>query len=87
MPKLPILPVKQEPPTKNSSAINIKTGYPQQIVATNIIWLFPESNEGNRYILAASVTLGWGVCYTEPGGSDSQTNPELVDDDPRVTPE
>ena len=33
---------------------SIKTGYPQQIVAVDIMGPFPRSNKGNTYILVAS---------------------------------
>ena len=42
---------KTPPPRRRASLHSVQAGYPMEIVAMNLTGPFPESPEGNRYIL------------------------------------
>ena len=74
-------PVKIPNPKPQARLVSIQTGYPMQLVATNIVGPFPESSSGNSYILvAADYFTRWVEAYPILCQETSVVARKLVDE-------
>ena len=72
---------KQPLPKARAPLQSVKTGYPQQIVAMDILGPFPESQEGNKYILVVSdYFTTWVEAYALKNQETTTVANKLVDE-------
>ena len=69
------------PTVKNRGALqNVKSGYPMQIIAMDIMGPFPKSRNGNKYILVVSdYFTRWVEAYAIPNQEATTVAVKLID--------
>ena len=73
---------RKTPPNRGRAPLkSVQTGYPPQIVATDIMGLLPESDSGNSYVLVASdYFTRWVEAYAIPNQEALTIAKKLVDE-------
>ena len=72
---------KNPTPMPRAPLRSVKTGYPMQLVAMDILGPFPESESGNRYILVvADYFTRWTEAYPIPDQEASTVAKKLTDE-------
>jgi len=58
---------RNPPKTRHGALLSVRTGYPMQIMAADIVGPFPTSKNGNHYMLVASDYFKrWVEAYAIP---------------------
>ena len=72
---------KSPVPKARAPLTNIKAGYPQQLLAMDIVGPFPESEKGNHYILVVSdYFTRWAEVYAIPNQEARTVAQKLTDE-------
>ena len=72
---------KTPAPKQRAPLQKVECGYPMQIVATDIVGPFPESDQGNTYVLvAADYFTRWVEAYAIPNQEATTVANKLVDE-------